>query len=543
MCPELNGEGASSSDSAGTRNSQLESAFKGEDSLSSRTVNAAINRISVWMLCLGGMITLPAPIWSQKEDAKAEKMQALQMQLDTLKAQVRNLQAQLDELTSSTRAANAAGAASSTSAAKVSPTVIEAGPSPQDQISAVQALQQYNAPSRQSIGDATATYQTNSQDQIAAPRIDNAPLDPQYPGYFRLPGTLTMLRIGGYFKTDFIYDLKPAGNPELFIPSSFPIPTPAGVNNTTVSIRPTRINLDFLVPFKTSSARFFVEFDFFGSDAATPRLRHAYAQSRNILIGQSFSTFADADASPDTLDAEGPNSQIIIRNPQLRYSIPLGQKTSLSFSVEKATSDVAFQTPQFSALPNSPTPDGAINLRREFKAGHVQISTVMRSPAAYLSDGRSDSVFGWGASLTGSLKILGSNTFVYQGAYGAGYESYVNDTSGLGIDAAPDGHQHLKALPLTAIYGGIQHYWVGQLRSSAIYGFDQVQNTSPQSGSTFHKSDYATANLIWNPFGSFNSGTEFLYGWVANKDNFKANAPRFMFSAKYNFIKESETKK
>lgn len=119
-------------------------------------------------------------------------------------------------------------------------------------------------PKRQSIGKETATYQTDSQDQLAAPRIDNAPLDPRYPGYFRLPGTSTVLRIGGFSKTDFIYDLKPAGDSERFIPSSFPIPATSSVNNTTVSIRPTRMSLDFLIPVSaiSSSVRFFMEFDF-----------------------------------------------------------------------------------------------------------------------------------------------------------------------------------------------------------------------------------------------------------------------------------------
>jgi hypothetical protein len=459
------------------------------------------------------------------------------MQLDALKAQMQRLQAQIDALTKSSKPP---GVATSTGNATSSGD----GTAKPDQNGAAQGGEQNAAPpKRQSVGEATATYQTELQDNIAAPRIDNAPLDSRYPGYFRLPGTLTLLRIGGFFKTDFIYDLKPTGDPDRFIPSTFPIPAPVGVNSTTVSIRPTRMNFDFLIPVKSSSVRFFMEFDFFGTNATTPRLRHAYAQASNILMGQSFTNFMDPDSEPDTLDAQGPNSQVILRNPQLRYSISLAEKTSLCFSLEKASTDVAFQTPQFSALPNSPTPDGAIKFRHEFKRGHVQIATLMRSPGAYLPDGRSDSVFGWGVDLTGALKIAGKNNFVYQGAYGAGYERYVNDTSGLGIDAAPKNQQHLKALPLTAVYGGFQHYWIKQLRSSAVYGFAQVQDTSLEPGSTFHKSNYSAANLIWNPFGSFNVGTEFLYGWVVKKDNSKADAPRFIFSAKYSFIKEGETKK
>jgi DcaP outer membrane protein len=494
-------------------------------------------RLSYPVFCLTFILGAPASAWSQSESQNAEKIQALQKQLDDMKAQMQNIQAQILDLSSAvgrpptTVTTTAAGAPTTT----VTATAQDEG--------AAQAAALHVVPARQ-VSQATATYQTNSEDQIAAPRIDNAPLDPRFPGYFRLPGTQTLLRIGGYFKTDFIYDLKPPGNTDSFIPSTFPIPTVATVNNTTVSIRPTRLNLDFLIPVKSSSVRFFLEMDMFGSSATTPRLRHAYAQFDNFLLGQTFSNFMDPDSGPDTLDFQGPNSQVSIRNPQFRYSIPLAKKTSLSFSVEKASSDVSFSTPQFKSLPDNPTPDAAIKFRQDYEKGHIQVSGLFRDVAAYLPDGRNASVFGWGVNLTGAQK-LGADTFVYQAAYGAGMERYVNDTSGLGIDAQPAdaARPHLEAVPLTAIYGGYQHYWVKKLRSSAVYGFAQTQNTDLQPSSSYHQSNYGAANIIWNPIGSLNVGGEILYGWLVHENKASADDTRFMFSAKYSFIKMGETKK
>ena len=236
---------------------------------------------------------------------------------------------------------------------------------------------------------ATANYQTFSQDPQAAARIDNAPLDPNYPGFFRLPGTSTLLKIGGYFKTDFIYDGKPAGNPDSFIPSSFPQDAP-GVNNSTVSIRPTRLSLDFRVPVNTlGDVRFYVEGDFFGSNSTTPRLRHAYTQVKNLLIGQTFSNFQDPDAGPDTLDFQGPNSQVAIRNPQIRYSVKLGENSPVSGSpIEKASSDILFTTPQFTSQPNSPVPDTVVTFRHDYDSGHIQFGSLFRDIAAYLPNGK-----------------------------------------------------------------------------------------------------------------------------------------------------------
>jgi hypothetical protein len=486
---------------------------------------------SICLLCTAFFVVGPQSAHAQGQEAPPSQIQALQKKLDNLQSQLAEVQSELKRLS---------GAPAKAPANAAAPTAAAATQQGEEKSQAEAEL----TPKKQEIGNATSTYRTFAQDPLAAPRINNEPLDPRFPGYFRLPGTSTLLRIGGYAKTDFIYDLKPAGNVDSFIPATIPIPAPATFTNTTISVRPTRLNLDFLVPLESVGAiRFFVEYDFFGSNSTTPRLRHAYGQAKNFLIGQTFSNFMDPDAGTDQLDFQGPNAQVSIRNPQFRYSLVVAEKTTFSFSVEKPTSDVAFTTPDFSAQPNSPAPDGTLKLRREMDRGHVQVSALFRDVAAYLPDGRHDSVFGWGFNLAGSEKLWGQDTIVYQGAYGNGIERYINDTSGLGIDAAVTSLQNpeLKALPVVATYGGFQHFWLPRLRSNVVYGFVQVQNTEAQPGSAFHQSNYTAGNLIWNPYYSLNLGMEFLYGWRVNKDGSSGNAPRIMFSAKYNFVRMRST--
>jgi DcaP outer membrane protein len=490
----------------------------------------------LWKGCLVSSLFIafwvagPRSAYAQGQDATSAQIQALQKKLDALQSQMSEVQGELKRLSAgsgkapgpATAEINQQGEEKSQTEAELTPKQVE-------------------------MGKSTTTYRTFAQDPVAAPRINNEPLDPRFPGYFRLPGTSTLLRIGGYAKTDFIYDLKPGGNVDSFIPSSIPIPAPADYTNSTISVRPTRINLDFLVPLKsTGGIRFFVEADFFGSSSTTPRLRHAYGQAKNFLIGQTFSNFMDPDASTDQLDFQGPNAWVSIRNPQFRYSLVVAEKTTFSISAEKPTSDVAFQTPEFSAQPNSPAPDGTLKLRHEMDGGHVQISALFRDVAAFLPDGRHQSVFGWGFNLAGSQRLFGKDTkdtLVYQGAYGAGIERYINDTSGLGSDAAVISLQdpEIKALPVVATYAGFQHFWHPRLRSSVVYGFDQVQNTESQPGSAFHQSNYAAGNMIWNPYGSLTLGMEFLYGWRVNKNGSSGDAPRIMFSAKYNFVRTQST--
>ena len=117
--------------------------------------------------------------------ASAEQIQALQKKLDALQGQMAEVQGEL---------------------LKLSGTSGPMHPEPTDLNAAIQAEQKTAesqvevelTPKQREIGQATETYRTFAQDPIAAPRINNEPLDPRFPGYFKLPGTSTLLRIGGY---------------------------------------------------------------------------------------------------------------------------------------------------------------------------------------------------------------------------------------------------------------------------------------------------------------------------------------------------------
>jgi hypothetical protein len=294
--------------------------------------------------------------------------------------------------------------------------------------------------------------------------------------------------------------------------------------------------------------RFYLEGDLFGTNATTPRLRHAYAQAKNFLVGQTFSNFMDPDAFPDTLDFQGPNGMVSIRNPQLRYGFALSPSTTFYVSVEKPSSDIAFKTGDFSAQPNAPSPDGTIRLRQEFERGHFQVSGVFRSISAFLTNGKTDSVFGWGVNVSTGFKTFEKDNAIFAVVAGHGVSRYIQDTSGLGIDAEVSSLTGIEATPAVGVEASYQHYWSKRLRTSGVYSYAAVNNNSfalanLPSFTPYNHSTYTAANLIWNPYGSLNVGAEFLYGWVVRQDGQKANDPRFQFSAKYSFVKLEPDKK
>jgi DcaP outer membrane protein len=468
------------------------------------------------------------PALAVAQSDSSQKVEELQKQLDELRKQMNKLEAQLGELQSkATEAAAPAAAPSATQEGAIQAT----RPPRQGQTS-------------EQVGEETATHTTFSEDSAAAARFNNVPLDPKYHGFFRLPGTETILKIGGYFKTDFIHDLKPAGNTAAFVPSSIPIPQVVGVNNANVSIQPTRLSLDFRIPSTLlGDVRFYIEGDMFGTNPTTPRLRHAYAQGRNALIGQTFSNFMDPDGFPDTLDFQGPNGMVSLRNPQFRYGFALSPSTTFYVSVEKPSSDVLFATPQFTDQPNAPYPDGAIRLRQELERGHFQVSAIFRSIAAFVPTtptAKTASVFGWGVNFSTEVKTFDRDNVIFAVAAGHGISRYIQDTSGLGIDAEPKSTTALAATPAVGVVAAYQHYWLRTLRSSAVYSYAAVNNAaffSAFTPATYNHATYLASNLIWNPYGSVNVGAEFLYGWAMEENGLKANAPRIQFSAKYSFVK------
>ncbi len=451
--------------------------------------------------------------------AQQEALIKLQNKIDEMQAKMAEMQSELDAM----------------SGAKVPETgAIESTPLSLPKLS----------PEKQdeAVGKATENHQTFSQDEEDAPRLYNAPLEPDLPGFFLLPGTHTMLRLDGSIRTDLAYDPRGSGLGDSFVPSSIPIPFVTSPGNFLTSIRGSRFSSDFRIPAgEWGTARTFIQLDFFGPNGTTvPRLRHFYAQLDNILVGQTFTNFMDPDAFPDSLDTQGVNSAISVRVPQVRYSFGLGGGTSGYVSLEMPSSNIDFSIAGTKAIPITPAPDFTFRLRNEGERGHIQLASVFRYLSAQLPDGGpQESAFGWGLNGTGGLTLFGRDNIVLGVAYGDGISRYVGDAGGLGLDLAPRATTDLslRALPLFSTYGSYQHYFTPALRANATFGFVQVQNTAFQPEDTYHKSTYSSASLIWNPLGSLDLGAEFLYGWVEQKSGEHSSSPRFQLTARYTFVK------
>ena len=383
----------------------------------------------------------------------------------------------------------------------------------------------------------------NDQSGPAA-RLDNAPIDPTLAGFILIPGTTSMFKPYGTAKVDVIHDFNPAGESDAFITSTIPVGPIENAQNTAISARQSKVGLEFRRPTPLGDLRVVYENDFydFTTGKTTFNLRQMYGQVDNILAGFTYSTIMDPDAMPDTLDFEGPNSLLFIRQAGVRYTIPLdsSKQQTLAIAIENGTSDIVYAVPApapVTITPTSPWPDIHVRYRYEIDTAHIQLGAVLRDVGGYAADIAEKHVIGFGGSLSGTQQI-GEDFVMGQATYGKGISRYIQDMTGLGGDVGVNSNGELVANDAFGAYLSYQHYWQPALRSSIMYGYAWLDSKDKTLTSTFHDSTYTAANVIWNPKNSsLNVGLEVLYGEQHLVDGQKGSATRIQISFQYDLVK------
>ncbi|AXC11685.1 hypothetical protein ACPOL_2361 [Acidisarcina polymorpha] len=460
--------------------------------------------------------------------ALREEMRAMESQMELLQNNLNRMRAKLD----------AVGAAASLRSGGAVPGPGVSGVAASGAAAAADsqtALAQPPPPAPKEKRQMPAPREMISQELSAAPRIDNAPYGTES-GEIMIPGTEIGVRLGGFARVDMIRDLKPAGFATGFIPSTIPIgPTLAG-DDTRLDINQSRISMDIRRPTRFGTLRVFYANDFFGGTTSDPiyHLRDLYGQVANVLAGYTDSTFLDVDATPETLDNQGPNGNTTGSAAQVRYTHPFGRGHSLAIGAEGAVVDVDASPDD--AQFTSQIPDIALRYRYEAEKGHFQFSSIFRDIQGNVGGLIHPHVFGWGVTAAGTRTMFSRDTALFQFTYGSGIGHYLSDLVGEGSDVTIDGDGELVTLPALGGFGGYQHSWNARSRSTLTYGYTKIDNTSAQDATAFHSSHYAALNYIWNLDKTISFGGEFLYGRHTQFDRTAADATRLQLSIQYDLF-------
>ena len=371
-------------------------------------------------------------------------------------------------------------------------------------------------------GSAITPRDSMRDEQEAAPRPGAETLDPKYRGFAQIPNTPVMIKFNAKPRTDMTFDNQNPGNDNRFVTAEIPVdgdPLEGGDPVFNINAKGSQLRIDVRAPSMGGSPRFYYENDFFGSGGGEfpYRVRHLYGEFYNLIVGQTYSVFEDPDAWPDTVDYEGPNAAVFARRPLVRYQQVLSDEWQLNLGIEQPDTEVDTST-DAGATGKNRAPDGGFNVRWErAELGHVQFASIFRDLGVDGPVVGEQHELGWGVNLSSNFNVFGRDSLQTQVTYGDGMFRYSNDDFE-NNDAAFDADGDLRALPYFGALFGYTHQWTETWRSTASYGYVNLDNTASQLGDRYHETHYGSFNVVWQVRKRLAVGLEQLYGSKETKD-------------------------
>ncbi len=335
--------------------------------------------------------------------------------------------------------------------------------------------------------------------------------------------------IAGAIQADVIHDfnalgLKPSdGQAREFITANIPVGGPAQdiTNRTTFSPNQTYLTGWAETDTPWGPFKVYADVNLMGSTTEPEfQVYKAYGQWGWLKAGLDYTLWINQAAIPNTLDFEGPNAAPENRFTQASLKIPLrpgAEKRQLFFTIgaEDAGADMTLPT---GVTPVNQFPAVVGKFSYEPDWAHIELAGLYRRLKAE-GVGYDQSIDGWGVAFSGSVDTWGNDNFIWGLEYGDALGAYIQDTSGLGLDAAPVSATNttLRAISAFGAWGAYQHWWSKSLRSSATYGFVRLNSDfdlqpNPAETGTYKQTQYASMNLVWSPWPPFDVGLEYMFG-------------------------------
>lgn len=247
-----------------------------------------------------------------------------------------------------------------------------------------------------------------------------------------------------------------------------------------------------------------IEVDFLGgTNFDNLRIRHAYMNYGNWLIGQTWSNFAVPDYMPETIDALGYVGGAVTRTPQLRYTQNLGADTSLVLAAEDPKDKISnTHIPAVTArLNHQINEDGRISLRA--------LANEKRIDA--------DESMAWGLGLGLQYKFAPSTTLKADYYHVKGDSSFVSWTNpGISKNAAGE---ILDENEFDSITVGLTQQFNEQWRGTLGYGYmksdvsDRYKTGAGLNLLEVNKELWqGWANIFYSPTKPLSFGLEYVYG-------------------------------
>lgn len=351
---------------------------------------------------------------------------------------------------------------------------------------------------------------------------------------FAVQAAETEFSFGGFIKADAMisqYDGDDIKSPSYYVPSQTNLETPGSdIYRLDTSVKASRFNFKTITSLDNGEkVTTFVELDFLGgggnqvtTNASNPRIRHAYFNYNNLTVGQTWSTFMNVGALPESVDLIGPSDgAVFIRQAQVRYDIGDFQVAlENSETTLDGTEQNAARLPDFVA-------------RYNIKAGEhsFSVAALVRELRSDKTVGIDDSSLGFGLNASGVVQ-LGDDNLKFSASYGQ-IGRYV------GVSAASDAISvgtDLEATDVLAAYVSYQHFWSKELRSTLTYSLlDASYDNDALAAGLNEKSQSARINLLYSPISNITYGVELSNAKLEKVGGADGSFNRLHVTAKYAF--------
>ena len=273
----------------------------------------------------------------------------------------------------------------------------------------------------------------------------------------------------------------------------------------------------------------------------TLALRRAYVQMDRWTFGQDWTTFQYTGALPESTDyVGGAEGTVFVRQPQVRYSLPLGNGMTLHIAAENPESGTA--TAGTATLVENGAdhmPDFTARLAYAGKAGELSLAALGRQVRVE-NAGVGATATGFGASAAGKLWLAADkgSDLRFMATYGQNIGRYV------GLNFAPDA----VYVPATgqlanvtvfaaimaarvAIAPGVRANLMGSYQRVSYDGSLTLANIAGYNRQAWS----GAANLFYSPVKNVDLGVEYRHGERELASGASGKIDRVEFAAKYSF--------
>ncbi|MEI6894245.1 MAG: DcaP family trimeric outer membrane transporter [Colwellia sp.] len=246
-------------------------------------------------------------------------------------------------------------------------------------------------------------------------------------------------------------------------------------SNIAIAANETRLNTKYTHGDITG----FIEIDLYGSgtsgggneiisNSSNLRVRQAFIQYKNILVGQTWTTFQNTSALAEAADFGGPLvASAFIRQGQIRYTnggLQLSLENPETYGAVYGEDKISTSVQGDDSVPDF---IGKYTFKGDW--GNVSVSGLARQLQTL--DG-SESALGFGVA--GRINTFGKDDVRFQ-IHGGNVGRYVGVTAS--TDVARDTAGNIEVEDTTSIMVAYRHFWTDDMRSSVFYGNTETDLT------------------------------------------------------------------